>query len=85
MEKIAFIGLYAGLLLLIYIAGSRIEPYKPAWKLLERGILGAGVIFVWNLLASPLHMAVSLNPITALIAGALGAPGLGLLLIIKIM
>ena len=85
MEKIAFIGIYAGLLLLIYIAGSRIEPYKPAWKLLERGILGAGVLFVWNLLATPLNLAVSLNPITALITGALGAPGLGLLLIIKVM
>ena len=83
MEKIAFIGIYAGLLLLIYVAGSRVEPYKPAWKLLERGILGAGILLVWNLLAAPLNLAVSLNPITAIITGTLGAPGLGLLLIIK--
>ena len=85
MEKIAFIGFYTGLLLLIYITGSRIKPYKPAWTLLERGLLGVGIIFVWNLLAAPMHLSVSLNPITALVAGALGAPGLGLLLIIKVM
>ncbi len=85
MEKLMLIGIYAGLLLIIYIAGVRIEPYKPAWKLLERGILGAGILLVWNLLAAPLNLAVGLNPITALITGALGAPGLGLLLIIKVM
>ncbi len=83
MDKLIFILLYAGLLVLIFLAGMRIVPFKPAWKLLERGLLGAGVLFVWNLLAAPLGLAIGLNPLTAIITGALGAPGLGLLLVIK--
>jgi inhibitor of the pro-sigma K processing machinery len=85
MEKMIWIGLYAGLLLLIYIAGTRIEPYKPAWKLLERGLLGLGILLVWNLLATPFDLGIGVNPVTALVAGALGMPGLGLLLIIRMM
>ena len=85
MENIVLIALYAGLLLLIYIAGVHVEPYKPAWKLLERGLLGVGVLMVWNLLAAPFDLSIGLNPVTAIITGMLGAPGLGLLLVLKIM
>ncbi len=85
MENIMLIGLYAGLLLLIYIAGVHVEPYKPAWKLLERGLLGVGVLMVWNLLAAPLDLNIGLNPLTAIITGMLGVPGLGLLLVLRIM
>ncbi len=85
MEKIIWIGSYAGLLLLIYIAGVRVEPYKPAWKLLERGLLGVGVLVVWNLLAAPFDLSIGLNPLTAVITGMLGVPGLGLLLVLRIM
>ena len=85
MDNILLIFLYAGLLALIYIACIRIEPYKPAWKILERGMLGAGVLLVWNLLAAPLELAVGLNPLSALVTGALGMPGLGLLLVLRLM
>ena len=85
MEEITLIALYAGLLLLIYIVGVHMEPYKPAWKLLERGLLGVGVLLVWNLLAAPFELSIGLNPLTAIITGMLGAPGLGLLLVLRIM
>ncbi len=85
MEHITLIALYAGLLLLIYIAGVRMEPYKPAWKLLERGLLGVGLLMVWNLLAAPFDLAIGMNPLTAIITGMLGVPGLGLLLVLRVM
>ena len=85
MDNLVLIGLYAGLLLLIYIAGVHVEPYKPAWKLLERGLLGVGVLLVWNLLATPFDLAIGLNPLTAIVTGMLGVPGLGLLLVLRIM
>lgn len=85
MEKIVLIALYAGLLLLIYIAGVRVEPYKPAWKLLERGLFGVGILLVWNFLAKPFDLTIGLNPLTAIITGMLGVPGLGLLLVLRIM
>ena len=85
MEKMILIAFYAGLLILIYIAGVRVEPYKPAWKLLERGLLGVGVLMAWNLLAAPFDLAIGLNPLTAIVTGMLGVPGLGLLLILRAM
>ena len=85
MDQIIVIALYAGLLALIYLVGVRLEPYKPAWKILERGLLGTGMLLLWNLLAAPFDLAIGLNPITALTAGALGAPGLGLLLVLRLM
>jgi inhibitor of the pro-sigma K processing machinery len=85
MEKLTLIALYAGLLLLIYIAGVHVKPYKPAWKLLERGLLGIGILLVWNLLAAPFELSIGLNPLTALVAGMLGVPGLGLLLVLRLM
>ena len=85
MDTIVVIALYAGLLLLIYFAGTHLEPYKPAWKALERGLLGVGLLLVWNLLAAPFELTIGLNPVTALVAGALGAPGLGLLLVLRLM
>ncbi len=85
MENIVLIGLYAGLLLLIYIAGVHVQPYKPAWKLMERGLLGVGVLMVWNVFATPFDLSIGLNPLTAIVTGMLGVPGLGLLLVLRMM
>jgi len=85
MEDIILIAFYAGLLLLIYIVGVHVEPYKPAWKILERGLFGVVVLLLWNLLAAPFELYIGLNPLTAIITGMLGAPGLGLLLVLRIM
>lgn len=59
-------------------------PMKWIWKLLLHG--AAGLICLWliNLTAGITGLLIPINPITALIAGGLGLPGIGLLIVIQL-
>ena len=67
---------FAGALVLIYGLGRiLLWPARKLGKLLLNGILGGLVLFGINALGGILGMKVGLNPLTALIAGTLGLPG----------
>ena len=59
-------------------------PMKWIWKLLLHG--AAGLICLWliSLTAGITGLLIPINPITALIAGGLGLPGIGLLMVIQL-
>ena len=56
-------------------------PARPGWKLTLSAAGGMGCLIVLNLLSSLTGMVFELNVLTAAVAGALGMPGLGCLLI----
>ncbi len=75
---------YAFGLLLLYIIGwLLVMPVKFIVKLLYNGIIGGLMLWVLNLAGSFLEFHVAINPVTALIAGFLGIPGVILIVVLQ--
>lgn len=58
-------------------------PLKYAMRLLTSILVGGALLWITNLLGSRLGFAVAINPITALVSGTLGLPGVVLLVVLK--
>lgn len=73
---------YAACLFLIYILGKLlIVPLKWAVKMLISSLIGGVLIILINILGGNWGIFVPLNPLSAVITGLLGLPGVvGLLL-----
>ena len=75
---------YAFGLLLLYIVGwLLVMPVKFLLRLLYNGIIGGIMLWILNLVGGFFNVQVALNPVTALIAGFLGIPGVLLILILQ--
>ena len=73
-------------LVLLYIVGMLLViPIKILVKLILNGVLGGIVLFFFNLIAGLFGVAIAINPLTAIIVGILGVPGVVLLLIAQII
>lgn len=78
------VAAYAFGLLILYAAARLLAPpVKFAARLLVHTLVGAALLFAFNLAGSFVGVRIPLNPITALLTGALGIPGLALLLALK--
>jgi|GEM_PF-64006 len=72
---------YAFGLLLLYIVGwLLVMPLKFILRLLYNGIIGGLMLWILNLAGGFFNVQVAINPVTALIAGFLGIPGVLLIL-----
>lgn len=68
----------------IYIIGMLlVVPIKIVIKFIINGIIGAVVLFFLNIFGGFIGITIAINPITALIAGFLGIPGVLLLLFLQ--
>jgi inhibitor of the pro-sigma K processing machinery len=75
---------YAFGLILLYLIGMLlVVPIKMLIKLVWNGILGGILLFIVNLIGNFIGISLAINPITALITGFLGIPGVILLLILQ--
>lgn len=75
---------YAFGLLLLYVVGwLLVMPIKFILRLLYNGIIGGLMLWVLNLVGGFFNLQVAINPITALIAGFLGIPGVLLILVLQ--
>ncbi|HZX47237.1 MAG TPA: pro-sigmaK processing inhibitor BofA family protein [Clostridia bacterium] len=75
---------YAFGLLLLYIVGwLLVMPVKFLLRLLYNGIIGGIMLWILNLVGGFFNVQVAINPVTALIAGFLGIPGVLLILILQ--
>ncbi len=75
----------AGVLIILALGKAMLLPLKIVLRLVINGVLGGIAILVINLIGSPLGFTLALNPISALIAGILGLPGIILLVILKFL
>ncbi len=67
------------LLLLLFLIT---RPLRWGWKILLNTLCGFGCLIILNLLEPFTGMLFELNLLTCAVAGALGLPGLGALLIV---
>lgn len=73
----------AGLILLYFIGWILIIPIKYLVKLIINGVIGGILLLLVNLLGGFIGIHIAINPITAIIAGFLGVPGVILLIILQ--
>lgn len=74
-----------GILLFFMLGRLFLLPMKILLKLVYNIILGGLALIVINLVGSSFQFHISFNPVSALIAGLLGIPGVGLLVVLKFL
>lgn len=79
------IAFLAGLVLLYLLGWALLTPLKLILKLLANGVLGGILLWILNILGTGIGVSIAINPITALIAGFLGVPGVILMLILQVI
>ena len=68
----------------IYIIGMLLVlPIRIIIKFIVNGLIGAFLLFIINIFGNIVGITVAINPITALVAGFLGIPGVVLLLLLQ--
>lgn len=85
MEALQFstvIGYILGLLVLFVVTRILLKPLKIFVRLLANSVVGILLILFLN--ALPFGIYIGVNPITALVTGILGVPGVCLLLLLQI-
>ena len=66
----------------LYVMCSRYDPKKPHARLIRHGVMGVMLLTLWN--ALPLtHLGM--NPLSVMMTGALGLPGVGLMAVINLL
>ncbi|MBP2637263.1 MAG: pro-sigmaK processing inhibitor BofA [Firmicutes bacterium] len=76
---------YAFGIILIYLIGRMLTmPIRLVFKLIYNGIVGGIMLWIVNFVGAYFNFTIGINPITALVAGFLGIPGVVLLILFKL-
>ncbi len=81
------IVLFFGLgLVLLYLTGwLLLAPLRFIMKFIVSGLLGALFLVIINLIGGIFNVTIAINPLSALIAGYFGLPGIILLFVLKLI
>jgi inhibitor of the pro-sigma K processing machinery len=75
---------YAFGIILLYIIGRILFiPLRFIFRLIFNGLIGGLLLWFLNIIGGAFGLHIAINPITALIAGFLGIPGVILLIALK--
>ena len=74
-----------GLILLYFTGWLLLAPLKFIMKLLVSGLLGGLMLVIINLVGGIFSVTIAINPLSAVIAGYFGVPGIILLLLLKLI
>lgn len=83
IEFSVIIAFAFGLILLYLLGWLLIIPIKYLFKLIVNSIIGGVLLLIVNFLGGFIGIYVGINPVTALIAGFLGVPGVILLIVLQ--
>ena len=76
---------YAFGIILIYLIGRVfLMPIKLVLRLIYNGLIGGVMLWVLNFIGAYFGFSIAINPITALVAGFLGMPGIIILVLFKL-
>lgn len=81
--KWSLVALLAGVMVIAYLLARSYDPNRPDGRLLARCLVGLALLVGWNALMPGLHLGV--NPLSTLVAGGLGAPGMALLAFARLL
>ncbi|SHE90633.1 inhibitor of the pro-sigma K processing machinery [Seinonella peptonophila] len=74
-----------GVILIMVISRSITKPLGWLWYCILYSAAGAIVLFLLNLIGQHFQIEVPINPLSALIAGGLGIPGVAFLVASQLM
>jgi inhibitor of the pro-sigma K processing machinery len=72
-----------GIILLFLVARLIFGPLRIVGRLLWNALLGGALLYLINLVGGRIGLQLPLNPVSALVAGFLGIPGVILLLVLQ--
>lgn len=72
-----------GLAAVVIVGWLLLVPFKVLGKLILNGIIGGIVLILINAVGRLVNFSIGVNPLTALIVGILGVPGVLLLLLLQ--
>ena len=76
---------YAFGILLIYLIGRMfLMPIKLIFRLVYNALIGGAMLWLLNFIGGHIGFTIAINPVTALVAGFLGLPGVILLILFKV-
>jgi len=83
IELSVILAFGAGLILLYILGWLLIVPLKYLSKLIINGVIGGVLLFIVNFFGGYIGLHIGINPVTALIAGLLGVPGVIMLIVLQ--
>lgn len=78
-----FLGYILGLLIIFTVCKIFFKPLKVIFKFFFSSFIGLTLLFIINSFTYLTGFYVGINPVTALILGLLGVPGLLVIIILK--
>lgn len=85
IEYNAILAYVFGLILLYLIGWFLLAPLKIVGKLVYNSVLGGIILVLINFFGGFIGIHIGVNPLTALLVGVLGVPGIALLLILQLV
>ena len=79
LQSILLLSLTA---LALLIFSLRFDPQHPHARWLRRGVTGLLMLCLWNALPLP---ELGVNPLSVMVTGSLGLPGLGLMAVANLL
>lgn len=76
------IGILCLTAMILAVLVLRYDPQKPHARWMRHGVVGLLMLCIWNLLPLP---NLGVNPLSAMVTGALGLPGLGLMAVMNML
>lgn len=83
MDASTIVAYAFGLFLLYIVAYILYVPLKVIVRLIYNAIIGGLLLWLVNLVGGVFGLSVAINPVTALIVGFLGIPGVVLIIALK--
>ncbi len=72
-----------GIMFLYILARLMVYPMRLFAKAVGNSVVGAVLLFVFNIIGTTFGLSIGVNVVTALVVGFLGVPGLVTLLIVQ--
>lgn len=85
MDLTAAFWYVAGIILLLICVQVLAKPLEWLARAVGNSILGGVVLWLIGLVGSLFHLHVAVNPVSAVVAGLLGAPGVVALVLMRII
>ncbi len=85
MDFLVIVAYVAGVLLLYALGKMLMIPLRSIFNLMVNAVIGGGVLLVINFIGGYWGFLVGVNPVTALVVGLLGVPGVILLIALRLI
>lgn len=82
MESLVVLSIFAGLILLVLVIGTPLQPLRFIGQGVIKVMIGALLLFFLNAFGTVVNLHIPINLFTAFVSGFLGVPGMAALVLI---